>query len=123
MSTHDFDGPAAAVQHATKGADSWRSAVHAQQAATSDHSDWYAVTGEVVNTLRCLFSLADLFASQISGYGSGRVVRDDAGMAPAERLDRAVLHAQSLRAFLLDAEAAADAFWNEISHIAVGDRS
>ena len=77
----------------------------------------------MVDTLRCLFALADVFASQISDYGAGRVVGDDAGIAPAERLDRAVLHAQSVRAFLLDAERAADAFWSEISHIAVEDRS
>ena len=64
-----------------------------------------------------------MLASQISGYGSGRVVRDATGMTPAERLDRAVLHAQSVRAFLLDAESAADAFWNELSHIAVEDPS
>lgn len=119
MNTPMNDDRPVAVKEAAIGAAAWRRAVHTQQTATPDHSDWYELTGEVVDTLRCLFALADVFASQISSYGSGRVLRDDAGMAPGERLDRAVLHAQSVRAFLLDAERAANGFWSEISHIAV----
>lgn len=124
MSTdNDSSGRPVAVVHAEIGGDSWRSVVHTQRSATPDHSDWYSITGEVVDTLRCLFSLADVFASQIRRYGRDRIVRDDAGMVPADRLERAVLHAENLRAHLADAESAAAGFWSEISHIAVEDRS
>jgi len=119
MSTHEFDGPAAAVQHATNGAGSWRSAAHAQQSATPDHSDWYAITGEITDTLRCLATLASVFAQQINAYGDGRVLRDDAGADPAVRLVDARAFAYELRAHLDAADYVANRFWSEISHIAV----
>ena len=123
MNTHANDGSAAAVQHATNGANSWSSAVHAQQSATPEHSDWYAITGEITDTLRCLAALAAVLARQINTYGAGRVLRDDAGAHPDERLAAARTSAYELRAHLDAADHVANRFWNEISHIAVEDPS
>ena len=120
MSTHDNDGHTAAVQHATAGAESWRSAVDNQQAAAADHSDWYAITGEVVDTLRSMAVLAATFASQVATYGRGRVMRDDEpGHDPAERLAIASSWAAQVQHDIDHAERTANRFWNEISHIAV----
>ena len=120
MSTHDNDGSTAAVQHATTGADSWRSAAYAQGPATPNHSDWYAIAGEMVDTLRCLSTLSTVLAQQIAGYGSGRVLRDDDPVVdPAERLSDSVRRAEWLRAHLSIAERSADDLWSLIGHIAV----
>ncbi|MDN5851363.1 MAG: hypothetical protein L0K86_00705 [Actinomycetia bacterium] len=113
------DGRPPAVLNAEAGADAWRCVVHDQGAATADHGDWYAITGETVDTLRCLISLAGVLARQVAGYGTGRVLRDDAGADPAERLAIASSVAAQLRADLDRAERAANRLWSQIGHIAV----
>lgn len=124
MSTdNDSSGRPVAVVHAEIGGDAWRSVVHAQQSATPDHADWYAITGEVVDTLRGLASLTSVLAHQVANYGAGRALRDDAGMRPSDRLSAAVSHAAQLRAELDRAERTANLFWSEIGHIALGDGS
>ena len=120
MSTHDdSSGRSAAVAHAEIGGDSWRSVAHAQRSATPDHSDWYAITAELVDTLRCLAAVASVLAQQVDGYGRGRVLRDDAGMDPAERLAQAGLLGTQLRVEIDRAERTANRFWSAIGHIAV----
>src|SRR5947199_6172668 len=115
MSTHDPDGPRPAVEHAARGAVSWRSAVHAQAPATPEHSDWYSITGEMVDTLRSLSSLTAVLAQQIAGYGRGRVLRDDdPTVEPAERLANSVRRAEWLRAHLDIAERSANDLWSHI---------
>ena len=124
MNTPIDDDRAPAVEHAQAGARAWRSAVHAQLAATPDHVDFYAVTGEVVETLRSLSGLAGLLVGQVATYGRGRVLRDDVpGHDPAERLAIASSWAAQLQHDLDHAERTANQFWNEISHIAVEDLS
>jgi hypothetical protein len=124
MSTPTEDGRAAAIQHAIHGADAWRSVVHAQLAATSDHGDFYALAGEVVETLRCLESLAGLLTNQVASYGRGRTLRDDeAGHDPTERLAVASSWAGHLRHCCQQAERAANQFWSEVGHIAVEESS
>ncbi|MGD9531914.1 hypothetical protein [Pseudonocardia sp.] len=120
MSIHDdSSGRSAAVAHAEIGGDSWRSVAHAQRAATPDHSDWYAITGELVDTLRCLAAVASVLAQQAEGYGRGRVLRDDAGADPASRLVEAWSLGVQLRAEIDIAERTANRFWSAIGHIAV----
>ena len=123
MNTPD-DGRAPAVEHAASGAHAWRSAVHAQLAATRDHVDFYALTGDVVETLRSLSGLAGLLVGQVATYGRGRGLRDDVpGHDPAERLAIASSWAAQLQHDLDRAERTANQLWNEISHIAVEDLS
>ncbi|OLT01439.1 hypothetical protein BJF90_32010 [Pseudonocardia sp. CNS-004] len=121
MSTdNDSSGRPVAVVHAEIGGDSWRSVVHAQGAAAPDHSDWYAITGEVVDTLRCLSTLAGIFNRQVAAYGRDRVVRDDEpGHDPAERLAIASSWAAQLSHELDRTERTANMFWSEVGHIAV----
>ena len=57
-----------------------RLALRRSRAARARHpitSDFYALTGEVVETLRSLSGLAGLLVGQIAAYGRGRVLRDD----------------------------------------------
>ncbi|MDN5859117.1 MAG: hypothetical protein L0H84_10880 [Pseudonocardia sp.] len=120
MSTHnDSSGRPVAVVHAEIGGDSWRSVVHAQQSATPDHGDWYAITGEAVDTLRCLAAVVSVLAQQVRGYGHGRVLRDDTGLDPTVRLAQASSLAAQLRVEIDHAEATANRFWSQIGHIAV----
>mgnify|MGYP006976769394 CR=1 FL=1 len=122
MSTHEEEhGRPVAVVHAEIGGDAWRAVVNAQRVAVPDHADWYAIACEAVGTLRCLVTLADVLAAQVGRYGEARSLRDDAGMDPAQRLERAVTHAHLARGHLDSAERATSAFWSEIGRIAVED--
>ncbi|WP_281689919.1 hypothetical protein [Pseudonocardia thermophila] len=109
-----------AIKHAEHGADTWRSAVHAQLAAAPDHSDFYAITGEIVDTLRSLESLARLIGRQVAGYGDDHVLRDDEpGHDPAERIAAGAHHAEQLAGAIATAERMANLLWSEIGHIAI----
>lgn len=120
---NDSGGRPVAVVHAEIGGDAWRSVGHVQRSTTSDHSDWYAITGEMAETLRCIAAVASVLGRQVRTYREGRVLRDDAGMDPTERADRAWSLASRLRADIDRAERTANEFWSEISHIAVEDPS
>lgn len=114
-----------ATQCARAGSDTWRQVVHAQRGATPDHGDFYALAGEMVDTLRCLDSLAGLLVGQVAGYraaprgGVGREVYDDEGGNPAHRLRAAVLALIETRDELSQAELAANRFFSAIGHIGV----
>ena len=114
-----------AVQRARAGADTWRHVVHAQRGATPDHGDFYALAGEMVDTLRCLDSLAGVLVGQVAGYRAaprgetGREVYDDEGGKPADRLRAAVLALIETRDELSQAERAANRFFSAIGHIGV----
>ncbi|MCW2899252.1 MAG: hypothetical protein JWO67_1517 [Streptosporangiaceae bacterium] len=114
-----------AVMRAQAGADAWREVIHAQRAAAADHGDFYALAGEMVETLRCLDSLASVLVGQVGSYragpggGPGREVYDDAGANPAHRLRAAVLALVETRDELGQAERAANRFFSAISHIGV----
>lgn len=120
MSTHDDNiGRSAAVVHAEIGGDSWRSVAHAQRSATPDHLDWYAITAELVDTLRCLAAVASVLSQQADGYGHGRALRDYGGIDPAERLAQVRSLAAQLRVEIEAAERTAHRFRSVIDHIAV----
>jgi hypothetical protein len=95
--------------------------VHEQLGAKPGHEDFYALAGELVDTLRSLESLAGVLARQVAGYGEGRVLRDDEGRDPAVRLVDAAWQARELLAELIAAEWTANRFWSEIGHVAVED--
>jgi hypothetical protein len=110
-----------AAEVAERGAQAWRAVVHEQLSAEPDHGDFYALAGELVDTLRSVESLVGVLSRQVAGYGEGRVLRDDAGMVPAERLGFAAAYLTQARELLGDAGWATNQFWSEIGHIAVED--
>jgi hypothetical protein len=111
------EGRPHAVRRAEEGADAWRQVVHAQRPASPDHTDFYALAGEMVETLRVLDSLAGLMSGQVAGYSNGRDVYDDDGGTPAHRLRAAVLALAETRHGIAVAERAANRFWSAIGHI------
>lgn len=125
--TSNDGGRSPAVHYAETGAQAWRAVVHAQQAATADHVEFYALAAELVATLRHLGALAEVLAVQVAGYGraanaAGRALRDDEpGHDPAERLAVASSWAAQLHHTLGKAERAGNQFWSEVGHIAVED--
>jgi hypothetical protein len=120
MTPLDSNERPVAIIHATNAADSWRSAALSQRTATPDHSDFYNLTAEVVDTLQALSQLFAVLRIQIAGYGDGRTLRDDEpGHDPAERLVMACGLAGLLQRDLDVAERSAQRFWSEIGHIAV----
>jgi hypothetical protein len=118
MSAMDDERPTAVVR-SEDGADAWRAAVHAQQSAAPDHTDFYAIAGDVVATLHALDALAGVFGRQTCGYADGREVYDDEDANPAHRLRCAVLALAETRHALAQAERAANRFWSAIGHIGV----
>ncbi|MGI8814873.1 MAG: hypothetical protein ACR2G2_06175 [Pseudonocardia sp.] len=108
----------AAVVAAERGAGWWRAAVVEQRSATADHGDFYALAGELVDTVRALESLVEVLGRQVSGYGEGRVLRDDQARDPGARLTVAVALLWQTRESLAAAKQTANRFWSEIGHIA-----
>ena len=115
-----------AVQQADAGAQAWRAVVHAQGSAPADHSDFYALAGELVDILSAVESLARLLAGQVARYAegqpAGQVVYDDSRtLDPGARLHDAALDLGNLAEAAAHARRDADRFWNAISHIGVED--
>lgn len=107
-----------AVEHADRAATAWRTAVHAQRRATSEHSDFYRLAAEIVDTLRVLGSLSSLLTRQVDEYDTGRDLYDDSGTISArERLDLAVGVLQDLTSALDTAERRASQFHSDVGHI------
>lgn len=90
---------------------------HARRGEAVDHADLYRLACEVVTTLRTLDGFAEVLGHQTGAYGDGRPLRDDEGMDPAERLERAVLSAGALRSELRSALDHAISYWSAIGHI------
>lgn len=110
-----------APERAELAATGWRATVHAQQGATSDHSDFYRLAADMVDTLRSLRSLSLVLARQADRYDVGRALYDDTGTIDArERLDLAVLELQDLASVLDTAGRHADRFHSEIGHVGRG---
>jgi hypothetical protein len=99
----------------------WRRAALGQREAAPDHAEFYALAGELAATLRALEELTAVLARQVAGYGRGRVLRDDEGLAPGARLADAVVLLGCVRKSLSQADDAANKFWSAIGHIAVED--
>lgn len=111
------------VATAERASSLWRLAARGQQEAVPDHAEFYAVAGELVATLRVLEALTTVLARQVAGYGRGRVLRDDRGLAPGLRLADAVVMLGYSGKSLAQAQAAANEFWSAIGHITVKDRA
>ncbi len=109
----------AAVAAAEEGARLWRHVVAAQRPETPDHTDFYALACEVVATLRALESLAGVLGRQVADYGQGRMLGDDEGRDPGQRLVESVAHLIELGQLLGRAERSANRFWSAVGHIAV----
>jgi hypothetical protein len=110
-----------AVELAERGAQAWRAVVHEQGSSTPDHGAFYALAGELVDTLRAVESLVGLLTRQVATYGEGRVLRDDTGGDPAVRLLASAGDLDSIRVLVAGAERSANRFWSQIGHIAVED--
>jgi hypothetical protein len=123
MSTPDeHDDRAPAIQHAEAGAEAWVAVVRHQLAAPADHSDFYALGGDMVATLRALQDLARLLDRQVQPYGEHRPVYDDSGeVDPHQRLTAAAVELEAVADALGAVIWSADRYWNAISHIGVDD--
>ncbi len=121
MNTPDeHDDRPTAVQRAEAGAEAWVAAVRHQRGAIPDHSDFYALAGDMVATLRALQDLARLLDSQVQRYGEHRPVYDDSGRVdPHERLTAAAVELEAIADALGTVIWSADRYWNAISHIGV----
>lgn len=123
---HEPNDRPEAVQRAETGAQAWRAAVHAQQSATPDHSDFYDLAGFLVDTLATVESLTRLLAGQVARYAEvqpdGQVVYDDTHTVnPRMRLHDAALDLQHLAESAAHGRGDANRFWSAISHIGVED--
>ncbi|WP_300008292.1 hypothetical protein [Pseudonocardia sp.] len=123
MNTPDeHDDRPRAVQLAEAGAEAWVTVVRHQLDASADHSDFYALGGDMVATLRALQDLARLLDRQVQRYGEQRGVYDDSGeVDPHERLTAAAVEMEAVADALGSVIWSADRYWNAISHIGVDD--
>jgi hypothetical protein len=109
-----------AVPRATEGADAWSDVARYQRGADPDHSDFYAIAGEMVQTLVALQGTADVLRRQVESYAEGRAVYDDSGQVkPRLRLAEAAGCLLLTRDALGAAAKRANAFWSAIGHIGV----
>lgn len=116
----DVDERPKAVRQAAAGAAAWRAVAHAQGTGEADHSDFYAIAGELTYTLAAVSALAEVLAWQVGGYGDGRAVYDDSRVVdPRERLDAAAADLHELAARVREADRVVNTFWSRISHIGV----
>lgn len=125
MSSHyDNDGQDVddrpAVRQAEAGAQAWRAVVHAQGTADPEHTDFYAIAAELVDTLAAVAALAEVLARQVEHYGDDRPVYDDSRVVdPYERLYAAAADMHELAVRAREADRVVNAFWSRISHIGV----
>jgi hypothetical protein len=112
--------PLSAAVRAEVGAEAWEDAVRLQRWAHPDHTEFYALAGEVVRTLYALDDLARVLGRQVAGYAQGRSVYDDTReVDPQARLTDAVAELAQLSNALVVGERAANRFWSAIGHIGV----
>lgn len=121
---HAPDDYPPAARDAESGSRAWRRVVHTQRTASPDHSDFYALAGEVVDTLRSLDSLTGLLIGQTAHYpataiDAGGRLYDDENANPAHRIRSAVLALAETRQALATAERATNRFWSVISHLGI----
>ncbi len=109
------------LDHAANATQSWRSAARAIQVERLDHGDMYALGSELVETLRAVEEVSRVLSDQVRRHGDGKVLRDDAGGDPVERLteghDCLLVAGRRLRS----AEELVQRYWSEIGHIGLAD--
>lgn len=108
-----------ASEQAERARDMWEEAVRIERTADPEHEEWYRIAGEMVGTLRALQSMASLLGDRVSAYDQNRIVRDDAGVDPAVRLDECHSLLVELETVLGSAESSANGFWSSVGHIGV----
>lgn len=117
-------GDRIAVRFADAGSLAWQRVVHTQRLSHPDHADFYALAGELVDTLRALDALAGLLAGQTADYpgtvtAAGGHVDDDEWAPAGHRIRSAVLALAETRQALSAAERAAGTYWSAISHVRI----
>ena len=116
-----------AVVRAEAGTAGWEDAVRLQRWATPDHTDFYALAGEMVATLHAMDDLAAVLGRQVAGYADtqrarGRTLYDDTGQVnPMVRLVTAVEALADARDALAVATRSANEFWSAVGHIGTED--
>ena len=93
----------------------------AHQFADEDpaHEQFYDYGRELVATLNALDDLTVTLTSQVARYGEHRLLRDDTGADPNQRLAIARGHLAELHTALTTAAGHANQFWSTIGHIGV----
>lgn len=93
----------------------------AHQFADEDpaHEQFYNYGRELVATLNALDDLTATLTAQVAGYGDHRLLRDDTGANPSQRLAAAREHLAELHTALTTAAGHANQFWASIGHIGV----
>lgn len=100
--------------------DQVRAAVSSQrEEADAAHEDFYAWGWALSDMLNQLDHLCRTLDHQIAHYGDARVLRDDEGADPYERLSEMRAKLSGVQRQLGGAEAAAREFHSAASHIAV----
>lgn len=96
------------------------SAVSAQHYdADPAHEDFYAWGWFLASAMSQLSRASWTLQQQIAHYGDRRILRDDEGMDPAERLARMRVELAALTGLLDQAYTVADRYHQESSHLAV----
>ena len=116
-----------AVVRAESGTAGWEDAVRLQRWAIPDHTEVYALAGEVVATLHALDDIAAVLGRQVAGYADtqrarGRTLYDDTRQIdPTARLVTAVEALAGARDALAVATRSANEFWSAVGHIGTED--
>ncbi|MHA6629142.1 hypothetical protein ACU61A_27220 [Pseudonocardia sichuanensis] len=123
---HEQDDRPETVRQAEKGAQAWRAVVHAQQSATPDHADFYALAAELADTFASLTALGRVLARQVAGYADGlpageRVYDDTPTADPRDRLALAAVDLRAIVGHIEAAQPLLGSFWARIGHIGVED--
>jgi hypothetical protein len=114
------DGRALAVARAEQATEAWRDVPRIQRWADPDHTDLYALAGELVGTLHAVEDLTAVLAGQVARYGTGRTLYDDTrAVDPAARLARAGAQLDAAREAIRMAESRFNEFWSSIGHVGV----
>ena len=116
-----------AVVRAEGGTAGWEDAVRLQRWAIPDHTEVYALAGEMVATLDALDDLAAVLGRQVAGYADtqrarGRTLYDDTGQVnPMVRLVGVVEALADTRDALVVVARSVNEFWSAVGHIGTED--
>lgn len=90
-----------------------------QQDADPAHEHFYAWGGALDEITRRLAHACRVLDMQIGEYGDNRILRDDDGMKPSERVYRMRVIVRNLGVLLEEANVTARSYHSEASHLAV----
>jgi hypothetical protein len=112
-----------AVDAAQRASEAWGEAVRLQRWADHPrHAEFYALAGEMVDTMRELSDLVSILRAQVREYGTTEGIYDDTRtVEPSTRLAYADDALDTLGHALTMADRAGNEFWSAIGHIGVED--